>query len=85
MTQTDTLILGTDIKLGRRVKVARMLKGWRQIDLAAFATEWLRENLGGTQKITAADVSWLETDWRINHRRRQAICAVLGLKDPDAP
>ena len=62
------------ITLGQRVRVARFLAGWRQVDLA--------ETAGVTQN----DVSQLERDVPVYSAARRRILEALGLADPfEAP
>ena len=58
------------VTLGQRVRIARMLKRWRQSDLAEFAG------------VSQANVSALERDCPVYPAARQRLLDTLGLEDP---
>ncbi len=64
----DTLI-ASEVSFGLKVRAARVLCGWRQVDLAAIA------------EVTQANVSSLERDFPVYPAARQRILAALSLAD----
>ena len=67
------IIVMDDLSLGRRVRIARFAKGWRQIDLAAYAN------------VQMSDVSFVERDWRVRRDKLIRILKALELYDPAMP
>ncbi|MBI4282472.1 MAG: helix-turn-helix domain-containing protein [Chloroflexi bacterium] len=65
----DILALDKDLSLGLRVRLARIARRWRQVDLAAAA--------GVSQR----SVSALELDHRLYPGEKVSILAALGLED----
>ncbi|NQW23992.1 MAG: hypothetical protein HQ475_11160 [SAR202 cluster bacterium] len=61
-------------------KLRRIARDLRQSDVAYLATQWLQSK-GYRVKIQVADVSFLEHDWKIHARRKQAIMTILGLDE----
>lgn len=70
MNTTDILLL-RDMSDGQKVKVARTVKAWRQIDVAVHAG------------VSVAMVSFLERGWLIPATVRGAIFRVLDLDPGD--
>ena len=69
MQQPEVLVL-EGITLGERVRLQRILWGWRQTDLAAVAG------------VTQANVSYLERNMHVHPAARRRILAALDLDDP---
>lgn len=70
MSNNDILIL-TGISEGQKVRLTRLSRGLRQIDVASMAN------------VNAIDVTWLEKDRYLLPTRRKRILAVLDLDDDD--
>ena len=70
MSNDDILVL-TGISEGQKVRLIRMVKGLRQIDVASLAN------------VNTIDVTRLEKDRYLLPIRRKRILAVLGLLDDD--
>ncbi len=65
----EFLLLDTELTLGQRIRIMRIARRWRQVDLAAFAG------------VEQHEVSRLELDRRLRPNAVKAICQALGL-DP---
>jgi transcriptional regulator with XRE-family HTH domain len=61
------LFLDTDLTLGQRVRLSRIAKRWRQVDLAAIAG------------VEQHEVSQIELDRRLRPNAVKAICSALAL------
>ncbi len=70
MGNNDILIL-TGISEGQKIRLTRLSRGLRQIDVASMA------------KVNTIDVTRLEKDSYVLPTRRKRILAVLGLADND--
>ena len=70
MGNNDILVL-TGISGGQKVRLTRLARGLRQIDVASMA------------KVNTIDVTRLEKDRYVPPTRRKRILAVLGLLDDD--
>lgn len=70
MSNNDILIL-TGISEGQKVRLTRLSRGLRQIDVASMAN------------VNTIDVTRLEKDRYLLPTRRKRILAVLGLDDDD--
>jgi len=81
MLDVAPLIL-LDLKFTDRLRAARAAKDWRLTDVAAHATQELRQR-GYTAPlvVTAADVSWLEHGGYLRREKLGAIVHVLGLEE----
>lgn len=66
---TEILVLD-GLSLGQRVRIARLLKRWRQVDLAEIAA------------VSQTNVSALERDAPVFPAARRRILNVLDLDDP---
>tara|TARA_A100001037_G_scaffold304558_1_gene341739 strand:+ start:329 stop:583 length:255 start_codon:yes stop_codon:yes gene_type:complete len=79
---TKHILIFDDIPLHRRVKAARVARGWTQTDLATYATEALRAYYeDDIIRITPQHVSFLENNLGSRPDRTQAILKVLGMED----
>ena len=65
----ELFVLDTDLTLGQRVRIMRIARRWRQVDLAAIAG------------VEQHEVSQLELDRRLRPNAVKAICQALDL-DP---
>lgn len=66
----DVFIL-TGVTEGEKVRLTRLAKGWRQIDLASQA------------KVNVTDVTALEKNRYLANTRKQRILRALGLLDEE--
>ena len=67
METIDVLVL-SDLTLGKRIRLARVARGWRQIDVASMA------------QVPAMAVSYAEMDQPIKRWKLKRILAVLELE-----
>jgi hypothetical protein len=70
MSSNDILVL-TGVSEGQKVRLTRLARGLRQIDIASLA------------KVNTIDVTRLEKDRYVFPTRRKRILAVLDLVDSD--
>jgi transcriptional regulator with XRE-family HTH domain len=63
------IFIAFDLTLGRRVRLERLSRCWRQIDLASAAN------------VQLADVTAIEKDRYLSRNRRQKILKTLGLNE----
>ena len=77
----EVLFLPGSRTLGQKARLLRLDRGLSQPELAAFATDYFRDLGYPSRKVTAADVGFLERDWRIFAPKKRAILAYLGLMD----
>jgi DNA-binding Xre family transcriptional regulator len=67
----ELLILDTELTRGQRIRLMRIARRWRQVDLAAIAG------------VEQHEVSRIELDRHIRPNAVRAICEVLGLEVGD--
>jgi hypothetical protein len=82
----DILIFPGQLTLGQKVKLLRIQRRLRQIDVACLATEWLKKQDNAAlqaTKVTVADVFKLEQNCTIPWFKKTAILAILGLLGED--
>ena len=71
-----------DAPIARQIRVARTLKGWRQSDLAFFATQLLRQVMRDESlRVTPENIVRIEGGSAIHEDRKRAVLACLGIDD----
>ena len=69
---TSIFVLDRELSLGEKVRITRLVKGWRQIDVAAVV------------RCSPCDVSQLERGIPISIGVRQRILEALGLEESES-
>jgi hypothetical protein len=65
---------------GEQLKLTRIALRLRQSDVSYLATRYAAAQ-GWHVKVGPQHVSYLERDWKISHRCKSAILAVLGVNE----
>ena len=69
--QPSVIVFDESLTLGRKVRILRIARGWRQSDLAFYA------------RVTPSAVSTLERDMPCYPGVIERVCAVLGIAAED--
>ena len=65
------LFIAYDLSLGKRVRLERVLRNWRQVDLASKAD------------VQLADITAIEKDRYLSKNRKRKILQALGLSEAE--